>query len=207
MLKTLKWIWHDPVWSKVIAVAIVTLFGATGVHFDWWRRLLIPYTIPAWLLALLIALTFLSLALFLWKRHQFGEATKDRTESELESNITKIDITIPPVDKSRSLTYPLKCSVQLRNDSATCADVRISAYRPGTVTLKAFVIDVLQIKLRDWTPSDHGVDRLAVLPGQLFRAWIGVDDSKFTADQLNLLRGKIGTLVLLVNGKQVNIDL
>ena len=153
------------------------------------------YSIPAWVL-LIIALTFLGFAFLLWKKSQLGKA-----------KIAKVAVNIIPVDKSKTLTYPLKCYVQLRNNSATCADISLFEYTPNTVTLKAFVLDVLQLKMRDWTPSDQGLDRLAVLPHQLFRAWIGVDENKFNADQLERLRGKIGTLVFLVNGERVNIDL
>jgi hypothetical protein len=197
MWKKLQPIWHDPVWSKVIAVGIVSLSGAVwaSVHFNWWPRLLNTYSIPAWVL-LIIALTFLGFVFLLWKQPQFGEA-----------EIAKVAVNIIPVDKGKTLTYPLKCYVQLRNNSAKCADIRLLEYTPNTVTLKAFVLEALQLRMRDWTPSDHGLDRLAVLPHQLFRVWIGVDENKFNADQLERLSGKIGTLVFLVNGKRVNIDL
>jgi hypothetical protein len=88
-----------------------------------------------------------------------------------------------------------------------CANVRVSEYRSRTVTLKQFVVDVLQVKLREWCPTSDGVDRLSVLPQQLFRAWIGLDERKFSEDQVNSLRGQIGTLVFLVDGKPVPIDL
>lgn len=57
MRQKLKAIWHDPVWSKVIAVGIVSLCGATwaSVHFRWWPHVLKAYPVPAWLLALLFA--------------------------------------------------------------------------------------------------------------------------------------------------------
>lgn len=205
----LKKIWHDPVWSKVIATGIIALFGTiwAGVHFDWWSSLLSTYLTPVWLLFLLIALTLFSFTLFLWKQHQLGEMRKESAGPELEPKIATIDVAVPPVDKGKSLTYPLKCHVQLRNDSSMCVDVRVSEYRPNTVTVKKFVVDVLQIKLGTWLPNDYPVDRLAVLPGQMFRAWIAIDDTKFNESQINLLRGRIGTLVLVVNGKHVNIDL
>lgn len=57
MQKTLNVIWHDPVWSKVIAAGIISLCGAIWavVHFNWWPHFLKTYPMPAWLLALLIA--------------------------------------------------------------------------------------------------------------------------------------------------------
>jgi len=80
-------------------------------------------------------------------------------------------------------------------------------YRPGTVTLKSFRLDVLQLQARTWLPIDHGLERVAVLPGQLFQAWIGVDEGKFSAGLVNEQRGRIGTLVFSVNGKRVDIGL
>lgn len=127
--------------------------------------------------------------------------------SASEPSITIVDITIPaPPSEGKGIEYPLKCYVQLRNDSPECADIRISEFKPKAVTLKKFPVDVLQVKLREWSPKDEGVDHVAILPGQLFRAWIGADESKFTHDQLRELRGRIGTIVFFVNGQPLNID-
>jgi hypothetical protein len=123
------------------------------------------------------------------------------------SDIKVVEVTIPSQDPTLKLTYPLKCYVELRNDSTECADVRVSEYKQQTVTLKKFTPDVLQVKLREWYPQRDGIDRVAVLPGQLFRAWVGVDEAKFNENQIRGLRGKIGTLVFSVNGKPVNVPL
>jgi hypothetical protein len=203
-------IWHDPVWSKVIAGVILALLAAawaTGAHFGLWPQLLGTYPIRVWLLLLLVAVTLLSLVFLLSGRNTVLSAAKERNRPDLEPNITKIDVLTVPPDKGLTLSFPLKCYVQLRNDSALCADVGLLEYRPGTVTLKSFAVDALQLKLRNWVPVDHGLERIAVLPGQLFRAWIGADDSKFNAVQVNELRGRIGTLVFSVNGKRVDITL
>jgi len=63
------------------------------------------------------------------------------------------------------------------------------------------------LKLGEWCPEDQGVDRIAVLPGQLFRAWVGPDESKFSQEQVTKLRGQLGTLVFLIDGAALNIDL
>jgi hypothetical protein len=192
----LKKIWHD-VLSRVIAGVIFALLATVwaAVHFDWWPRLLNTYPIPFWMLVL-IALTFFSFC-FLFSRRR----------PEFKPIITKIDVLAVPPDKGLTLSFPLKCYVQLRNDSVIYADVTLVEYRPGAVTLKTFVVDALQLKLRNWAPTDHSLERIAVLPGQLFRAWVGVDDSKFNAGQVNEQRGRIGTLVFSVNGKRVDINL
>ncbi len=199
-------IWHD-VLSRVIAGVILALLATVwAVHFNWWPRLLSTYPIPVWLL-LLIALIFLSFAFLLSRQNLSLSAAKERNRPDLEPKITKIDtLTVPP-NPSLTLAFPLKCYVQLRNDSALCADVRLLEYRPGTVTLKSFRLDVLQLQARTWLPIDHGLERVAVLPGQLFQAWIGVDEGKFSAGLVNEQRGRIGTLVFSVNGKRVDIGL
>ena len=122
----IKTIWHDPVLSKVTA-AIILAFPAwlAGAHFGWWPRLVSSHPVPGWLLLLLVAITVLSLA-FLFSRRRM--------------NITKMDVLATPPDKGLTLSFPLKCYVQLRNDSAVCADVSLVEYRPGAVTLKSFVV-------------------------------------------------------------------
>lgn len=139
---------------------------------------------------------------------------RDRLIAELlgiqrrgEPNIKVVDITIPPQNPALRLTFPLKCYVTLQNESTECIEVRVSEYRPRKVTLKQFVLGVLQVNLRGWHPTTDGVDRIAVLPQQSFRAWIGLDEKKFSDVQANELRGEIGTLVFLVDGKPVPIDL
>jgi hypothetical protein len=124
---------------------------------------------------------------------------------ELEPHTEVVDIDIPPQNNGR--TFPLKCYVTLRNASAKCADVRLIKYLEKTVPHKRFVPDVLQVNLANkWYPTPDGVDRVSVLPDQLFRAWVGLDHSKFGEDQVKELRGRIGTLVFSINGKPVNMQ-
>jgi hypothetical protein len=103
--------------------------------------------------------------------------------------------------------YPLKCYAQMRKDSAGSIDVRVIRFTPKSATLKKFVTGILQVRFADWCPQAQGVDRLAVLPGQYFQAWIGLDESKFTEEAARGLRGRIGTLVLTANGHHVDINL
>jgi hypothetical protein len=109
--------------------------------------------------------------------------------------------------KNEYLSYPLKCYVTLQNLSSECADIRLSDYKPNTVTLKRLSLDVLQVKLREWYPTQHGVDRVAVLPMQQFQAWVGIDERKYNKQQLDSLIGKIGDLVFIVNNIPVTIVL
>jgi hypothetical protein len=103
--------------------------------------------------------------------------------------------------------YPLKYRITMQNNTAMVAEVRIAEYRPKRVTLKRLVLEVLQLWFGEWLPAPDGVDRIAVYPQQQFRAWIGIDESKFNAQQVEALRGQIGTLVLRVDGEEVPVDL
>ena len=111
------------------------------------------------------------------------------------------------VEYQPTATFPLKVRCTMRNDSGALADVQLSEYKASAVTLKKFVTDVLQIKLRKWYPPDEGVERVAVLVGQVFKLWVGVDEGKFNEHSVNQLKGQMGTLVLTVNGEEVDVPL
>jgi hypothetical protein len=193
----LKKIWHDPVWSKVIAAGIVAAVaaGAGIISLPIGQFLLTASPVPHWLLGLLGLIAFSAVML---AARRPGVRITPVGDSEPRDDKTP---TTPP------RTYPLKVYRVMRNDSTQPIEARIFDYRPGTVTLKKFVTGVLQVQLREWCPDEHGLDRIPVLPGQQFRAWVGVDENKFTKDQLDRLRGQIGTLVLVVNGRRINIAL
>lgn len=180
MLEVLAKLWDDPVWSKVIAAGVVALIGSffawVGVVFNLWTAGL-RYVIR-----------------LLDKKYR------------PVPDIKVVDIIIPDLNPTLKLSFPLKCYVTMQNTSTECADVRVSEYRPRTVTLKQFVLDVLQVQLREWCPRD-GVDRVAVLPQQLFRAWIGIDERKFNEERVRALRGQIGTLVLSIDGQAISVEL
>jgi hypothetical protein len=174
----LQHIWHDPVWSAVIAaiIAAIVLWLANR-YLKLLRRL----------------------KLFL-VRALCGKQTAP-------VNIVKVGETDVVEDKTPGRSYPIKAYCILRNDSVACADVRVADYTAGAVTLKKFLTEVLQAKSREWYPDKSGVDRIAVLPGQQFRAWVGADENIFTKDQVERLKGRIGTLILIVNGERMEITL
>jgi hypothetical protein len=92
------------------------------------------------------------------------------------------------------------------NNSSAAIDVRVAGFTPSAVQCKRFVTNVLQLDLPGgWQPNPHGVDAIAVLPGKRFRAWVGLDESRFTPAQARGLKGNIGTLKLVVNGTPVLI--
>jgi hypothetical protein len=128
----------------------------------------------------------------------------------IEANIKKVNtrITFSLKDpQGRELAYPLKCYVDLQNQSMDCIDVSLTDYIERTVPLKQFVTDVLQVNLAGWYPRPDGVGRLAVLPGQLFRAWVGFDEEKYTKEEVQKRLGEIGTLVFSVNGDALHVNI
>lgn len=82
-MPTLKQLWHDPVWSKVIAGSILAAIGVVVTYFlDWWSAIghflkatidffLASSSIPNWILSILI-LVFLAVvavvATSIWER-------------------------------------------------------------------------------------------------------------------------------------------
>lgn len=193
----LKRIWHDPVWSKVIAaILFAALTGLAGIAWAPVRTFVLATSpIPNWLTALLALIIIVQGAILFAPR------------PKAQARISAIGDAVIGEDKVPGRGFPLKVYQVMRNDSTESADVAVADYKPRTVTLKQFVTGVLQVKLREWYPDKEGVDRLAVLPGQQFKIWVGVDEGKFTKDQLERLRGKIGTMVLKVNHHLVHIEL
>jgi hypothetical protein len=122
-----------------------------------------------------------------------------REQSRLVPKVTLIHVKATPPDKA-GLTYPVKCYVELRNDSEVCIDVRMSDYKPNKMPPKLKLLNVLQLKFGNaWVPSIVEADRIAVLPRQIFRIWIPIDESKYTAEMVNRLLGEIGEVVLSVD--------
>jgi hypothetical protein len=104
--------------------------------------------------------------------------------------------------------YPLKYYVEMRNDSRRCVAVGLLNYQPDKITVKSFPSEVMQARFQTkWYPPDNGEDRVALLPGQLCRAWIGIDEAKFTEAQVVAAKGNMGTLVVSVNGRQFSFEL
>jgi hypothetical protein len=114
-----------------------------------------------------------------------------------------------PSDQSTTgATYPLKYYVELINDSRRCVAVRVSGYKPNTVTLQKFVPSTLQLMLDgNWLPTPNSTEAVALLPNQRCRAWLGIDSTKFTKADLERLEGRIGTVTLSADGKSIAFEL
>jgi hypothetical protein len=139
----------------------------------------------------------------IWAAIRFG--LLERLRSYNKPKLTKIDVQVSP---QPGKAYSLKVYVQLRNDFRKCVEVSLSEYRPEKITLKHFVPGTLQILFQPkWVPEPEAAERVAVLPGQMCRAWVGVDESKFNVDQVSAVIGALGILVLKVNRKDLPIQL
>lgn len=171
------YLWNDPVWSKVIAGLIVALIL--------W---LTPFT-----------RTRLTAAFWALIRSK---------NSVLEPVVNVIHVIATPPDGS-SRTFPLKLYATFRNDSEVMIDVRVLSYKPGFVRQREFAEGVLTVELRQehFYPHDIAANRIAVLPKQRFKAWIGVDESTQEASKINSYSGVLGTLTLSINGKPTPFDL
>jgi hypothetical protein len=74
-------------------------------------------------------------------------------------SIKVIDTVVPDPDPNQTLTYPLKCYVEMRNESPQSVEVWIPDFDANLVTLKNFVSGVLQVKLdSSWCSSPSGVE-------------------------------------------------
>jgi hypothetical protein len=106
-----------------------------------------------------------------------------------------------------TVSYPLKYYLEAVKDSRKCTEVRVTEYMPNVVTLQKFVTNTLQVNLSGWCPRPLAGESVALLPNQRCRAWIGVDAKKFSKADLEILEGKIGTLILTANGKRIPFEI
>jgi hypothetical protein len=170
---------------------------------------------PIWLL---------SSAVILWLLTRFVGAkpkSSDRSNADgatkgglvhtpLDDREVKIARLSDQVDYFPTLLYPLKLRVQMRNDSPCAIDVQLKEYRPNKIAAspKGFPLDVLQLRFGNtWLPATDGANRIAVLPTQQFQAWIGLNERLSNKPEVESHRSQIGTLVLLVNNRNVEMTL
>lgn len=130
----------------------------------------------------------------------------------LFNKLWSIKLTVTHFDTSYypkpGIGYPLKYYIEMRNDSGKSIEVSVVKFQPKNIRLKSFPTEVMQVRFHaKWFPSDESVDKVAVYPGQLCRAWIGVNESEFTEQQVKAAVGRIGTLTVSANKKQIPIDL
>jgi hypothetical protein len=171
-------VWNDPVGAGLIATAIVALISTIWASIHF-----------GW-----------------WKRFASSVSQAWRQSQQFSPKISLVQVNATEPDRA-GLTYPLKCYVELRNDSEGSIDVRMSNYRPNKVPAKLKLLNVLQLKFSNaWVPTVE-TDQVAALPRQLFRIWIPIDENKYTAQTVNDLRGVIGEVLFIVNGTDIDVPI
>jgi predicted nucleotide-binding protein len=102
-----------------------------------------------------------------------------------------------------------KIWIEIRNDSEECYEIRYGSWKATPLGInssqrsKAF-----QLRLDgNWYPPNKGLERLNLPSGEFCQTWISFDDPYSMADieQRCHSEGRIGILVLLVNGVEVDI--
>lgn len=203
-----KKVWTDPVWSKVIAGIILGILGVVaGIISKNWdaARKYLSYPIGAWLVVVFCAIAFV-VGILVLRRVISGkdEGGPYRFTSQLKC----MSVSVSDPNPELNLIFPLKVFWTFRNDSIGCIDVSFDDYKPLNVTCQSLPMAVLQIQMNQkWLPSDFGVSEIAVRPRQLFKGWIPVDPSLYSATQVRGHIGKLGTIVLKVNGQLQQFDL
>jgi hypothetical protein len=131
---------------------------------------------------------------------------REKDDLTRQAMITRVSHFIED-DAEGKRTYPLKIRINFRNDSPFPVSVRISTYRRGEAPIQDPIpTGVLQARFGDkWLPDHHGEHVMAILPGQLFRTWIGFDRARVSKEQIEGMWGnRLGTIVLLVNEQQID---
>jgi len=201
MSKLIRIVWNDPVWSKVIAVAIVAVTGALWARYSESGSKVLTYPVPLWTVVASALAAFLATALvmILWRG---SSPYAFAPELKLTSSWVSV------ADPAARVSFPLKCHFQLRNDSKGAVQVSMLDYEPDKVQARSVPMAVFQIQFgQEWVPSKNPVSKVAVLPGDLVQGWVGLDDRRYNQVQAEALRGHLGTLVLNVNGERKKYNL
>jgi hypothetical protein len=200
---TVKDVWKDPVGAAVIAGVVLAFFAwvwEKGISHT--EVISQPFPVPLWL----IIIAVFALLGTLWKVITQREAM--HLVYNFEPDIELVNVTAT-LSTEEGVKYPLKCTVFMRNKSRGCIDVIYARYDRKDIEIQAFTQGVIQIEAAPvgWTPSPHGADRIAVLPGQNFRLWIPIDRTRFSQERVQGAVKQIGTIILTVNGKAIPINI
>ncbi len=109
--------------------------------------------------------------------------------------------------------YKLKVWVEIRNESDTCPEIRVSRWEPNPLTKVDMRVlkETLQIRLGgSWLPIG-GTDRVHIAKGEAFKLWVSPDDSH-TLGEINQWcsaggMNVLGSLFLFVDGVEQEIKL
>jgi hypothetical protein len=188
---TVRDVWKDPVGAGIISGVVVAILLLTSFPVPLWGIIIAAFTLVGTLYKLLT-------------HHEPPPSLEIYNFEPTVALISMAPELAPPEEKH---TYPLKCRIWLRNESKGCIDVMLLRYEPEKIQYKLFRQGVLQIELAGgaYIPTDHGADRIAVLPGQNFRLWLAMDETKYTIQEVAGARDQIGAIVLKVNEKEERV--
>jgi hypothetical protein len=197
LLEKLKNAWHD-VWTRAVATVLAAgiLGGISTISPNVRGFLAAASLVPNWALVLLGAALLLCAMVMAVARRPKTQITFVGTEVK--------------EDKRPDISFPLKVYCEMRNDSNRVVDVRLFTYISNAVKVKRFTPGALQLKFGQgqtavWAPQPDAVERVAAYPRETFRAWVAPDE--FNKVTLEGLRGRIGTLVLDVDGQKIDMPL
>ena len=194
--------WKDPVWSKVIAAGIVALLGVVGgiVLYSAPAYNLLSYPTPVWLGLIFVAVAF-AVGIWIDSRRFGGPYTFDPV-------IKLTGVEAPDPNPAKTLAHPVKIRWTFRNDSPGCVTVRLHDFHPKNIKLEGLPPGVLQVLMgQQWLPVQDGVAEVALLPGQMFKGWLPVEQTLYTAAQVRGHINNLGTLFLKVNDKLQKFEL
>ena len=204
---TVKDVWKDPVGAGIISgVVVAILVSAAGKISPASAAIFLKsFPIPLWVIIIAV-FTLVGTLYRLVTRHEHPPSLETYNFVPTVALISMAPELAPPEEKH---TYPLKCRIWLRNESKGCIDVMLLRYEPEKIQYKLFRQGVLQIELAGgaYIPTDHGADRIAVLPGQNFRLWLAMDETKYTMQEVAGAGGQIGAIVLKVNEKEQRVKI
>ena len=198
-MNTMKKLWKDPVWSKVISLGIATFlaFAYKVTTTQGFGFLSSTVGVPLWIIPILVSAACVLVAFLLPRK------LPPKPTSPPLTVIGDFEIRYEP---NRGLGFPLKCYVELRNSSSECLEVTFDNYIPDKVCLEKRLARVLQVRLNEqWCPEPDGVERVSLYPNQHMRTWIAPDEKLFDVVQLKALRGHLGDLEFSINKQKQTI--
>jgi hypothetical protein len=196
-------VWKDPVWSKVIAAGIVGVLGVIGGIVSLYRAPAynpLSYPTPLWLGLIFVAVAF-AIGIWVDSRRFYGPYT-------FEPVIKLTSVEAPDSDPAKTLSHPVKIRWTFRNDSPGSVTVSLYDFRPKNIKRGGLPQGVLQVLMgQQWLPVQDGMAELAVLPGQMFKGWVPVEPTLYTAAQVRGHINNLGTLFLKVNDELQKFEL
>jgi hypothetical protein len=196
-------IWNDPVWSKVIAAGIIAILGVIGGIISLYRGPayhFLGYPTPLWLGLIFVAVAF-AVGIWVDSRRFDGPYT-------FEPVIKLTGVEARDANPAKPLSHPVKIGWTFRNDSPGCVTVSLHDFRPKNIKLEGLPPGVLQVLMgQQWLPIQDGMAEVALLPGQMFKGWVPVDQTLYTAAQVRRHMNNLGTLFLKVNDELQNFEL